>query len=411
MKKKVKYIIWGIIALAVLGGVVYSLTAPTALPLTKITALTAELSFSEQGLYTAGSVMRIFPLTQGQLLEVKVKEGQTVSAGDVLCLIDAEPLRRQIEQIEGSIRAYEAQSQSASTTTQGQLQVQNILIEQNQKSLERAREDLKRAEGLYEAGAMAKVELDNYRTAVEQSEAALNSSLQAQTITSGGSAAGYYRALIEVEQLNIARLEKDIENCRVISPIDGVVTTLNAKDTNYIAAGLPVAEITTLEEGAIEVFISISDRGSINVGDTVALTLKRREGDLNFYGKVDSMETNAQVRLSALGVEERKIKVRISPDISQTGITIGDGYSVDVKFILYSEENKFTVPKTALFKDDGRDMLWLVQGGKAQAVEVVTGMELRTEFVIESGLSEGDHVVSDANNQALKDGLRVVDAN
>jgi hypothetical protein len=43
-----------------------------------------------------------------------------------------------------------------------------------------------------------------------------------------------------------------------------------------------------------------------------------------------------------------------------------------------------------------------------QAKQIVKGMELRTEFVIESGLEEGDDVVTDANNDTLKNGLRVI---
>ena len=54
-------------------------------------------------------------------------------------------------------------------------------------------------------------------------------------------------------------------------------------------------------------------------------------------------------------------------------------------------------------------MVWVVRGAdhEAKAVTVVTGMELRTETVIESGLNVGDYVVSDANNEGLRDGVKV----
>jgi len=41
-------------------------------------------------------------------------------------------------------------------------------------------------------------------------------------------------------------------------------------------------------------------------------------------------------------------------------------------------------------------------------VSVRLGMELRTEAVVESGLSAGDVIVTDANNTALRNGVSVV---
>jgi multidrug efflux pump subunit AcrA (membrane-fusion protein) len=88
-------------------------------------------------------------------------------------------------------------------------------------------------------------------------------------------------------------------------------------------------------------------------------------------------------------------------------VHLGVGFSVDVRFIMYREDQKIAVPKTALYKDGGRDMLWVLRDGKAAAIEVSLGMELRTETVVEAGLASGDAVVTDANNAALKQGARI----
>ena len=422
MKKPVKLILMGLIALAAAGGLVYRALAPTPVPLTAVTAKTAELSFTEQGLFAAGNVIRIYPMVQGRLIEVKVEEGQTVRAGDVLCVVDPEPFQRRIDQILGSIRGHEAQiaalearERSDNATIEEQKRLVNILIDQSRRNLDKAREDLERAELLFQRGIIARVDVDDARLAVTQNESALRAGGQELAVLAAGSVdsgiAEYYRALIEVEQINIEQLEKDIENSRVRAADDGIVTMLDARGTNFVTPASPVAEITVPDGGAIEVFISTQDVGGVNVGDTVALTLKRREGDVEFTGRVDHVDVNAEIKLSPLGLEERRIKVKISPDLSgMDGVAFGIGYDADVRFILYSEENKLTVPKTSLFKDGGRDMIWVVRAGRILAAEVVTGMELRTETVIESGLEEGDAVVTDANNAALKNGLRVVGA-
>ena len=422
MKKKVKLFLLVAAGLAVLAIAAYTYMAPTPVPLTVVSATTAELRFTEQGLFTANTVIQIYPMVQGRLIELNVQEGQSVREGDVLCTVDAEPLLQRIDQIRGSIRGYEAQirslsaqEQSSNATLAERMRLQNTLIEQNEKNLDSAKEDLARAEALYEAGALAKTDVDAARSAADQLETSLAAAQAELAVIAAGagsvSLADYYRALISVEQINIAQLEKDIENCRVSATASGVVTRLNAKNTNLITTAAPVAEITVSDGGAIEVFISTSDVDSVHAGDIVELILKRREGDISLAGRVDQVETNAEVKLSALGLEERKVKVRITPERAGTeGITLGAGYDVDVRFTLYREENKLTVPKTALYKDEGRDMVWALRNGSIQATEVVTGMELRTEFVVESGLTEGDAVVTDANNDALREGLKVVDA-
>ena len=485
MKKNVKFIILGIIVLAIAGGTAYSMTAPITAPLTAITARTVELAFSEQGLAVAESVVQVYPLAQGRLLSVNVTEGQNMRTGDIICVIDSEPLYTQISQIESVISGYqlqmtnldveqgrvrdelrtsrnrltaelaalEAQERSANLSVETQnisvderLRLQDVLIEQSASDLARARDELHRAGVLYQAGSMSQLEyqasLDlvaKAETALEAAElergviaqgrgvssadyyagakAALNAQISGieQSLSKDytGAMKDYYRALIQGSEADLARIKREIANCTVIAPADGIITQLNVRNTNFVNAGVPVAEITALGS-SIEVYVSTKDVDSIRIGDVVELTLKRREGDVVFSGEVTEIGVTAEIRLSTLGVEERKVKVQINPHTWQLeDASFGVGFEVDVKFFVYRAEGKFAVPKTALYKDDGRDMLWVVRGGAgspggiAEAIEVTVGMELRTETVIESGLMEGDFVVTDANNRALRSGVKI----
>jgi HlyD family secretion protein len=184
---------------------------------------------------------------------------------------------------------------------------------------------------------------------------------------------------------------------------------LYATGTNMAAPASPLAEITTLGEGVrVEVFVSTQDVYSISIGDTVELTLRQRGQDIVYPGTVVGIGDTAEVRYSALGVEERKVKITIEPDLRGFNETVlGDGFALDVKFILYEAPNKLIIPKTALFKDGGEDKVWVVRGGATHTVAVQTGMELRTEVVVEGGLNEGDFVVSDANNKDLREGIKI----
>ncbi len=419
MKKHVKIILLGAAVLMAAGSLVYYIAAPLRVHMTQVEPKAAQLTFTEQGEVTGGRVFGVYPLVQGRLLELLAEEGQRVRAGDTLCVIDAEPYRSRADQSRSLIKSYRAQldlaqSQSASLarTVEESLRLQELLIEGSQNDKARADRELERAEFLYEEGSIAKIELEAARDAARRSGLELEAARRKLDLIAAEEAQGdtgdYYRALIEMEQAALAQIEREISHCVVTAPADGVVTALPAQQTNYISGTLPVAELAADRDMRIETSVATKDICSLSEGDTVLLTFKRREGDLEFKGEITKIHENADIALSALGLEERRVKVEIAPDLSQLVDTpLGVGYDVEVTFILYSEENQLAVPKTALFKDADRDMVWLLRRGRAEATEVITGMELRTETVILSGVEAGDFVITDANNADLKDRARV----
>jgi len=324
-----------------------------------------------------------------------------------------------------------------------QMRVQEILIIQHQQDLDRANENVQRVTQLYESGVVPRTDFEAARTAANAALTQLEAAEGQMAVIAAGLAqddaahfegmrdaihaqiAGinsqlaqdnaaatraHFQALIAVEYLNIAQIEREIGNTIVVAPVSGVITTLYAQNTNFISPAAPVAEITVLGGHYIEVYVSTQDISTINAGDTVGLTLRQRVNDIHFYGTVAEVGDTAVVRFTALGVEERKVSVKIAPDIPQ-GVRMGIGYGVDVTFYVFREADRLTVPRTALFREDGVYKVWVVRGGSEGTVEAVvvqTGMELRTETIILGGLSAGDFVVNDANNRDLRNGTRVV---
>jgi RND family efflux transporter MFP subunit len=360
-------------------------------------------------------------------------------------------LRRSLEttrtSLQGELAAINAQAAEAERGAAShleiineQLRVQQILISQQEREIEQMLETYERVLFLYENGVVARAEYDAARGAVESARIGLSASQAHLAVISAaatGDGAEHFEgirssliaqingitaqlagdtlsaaranieALISIEQTNIARIEHELQNTTILAPIDGVITTLHAQNTNFVSAAMPVAEITFVGNKYIRAYVSTQDIASVSEGDTVGLTLRQRAGDVVFSGTVYEIGDTAVVRHTALGVEERKVHVRIFPDIPQ-GVNIGIGYGVDVTFYIHREENAFTVPRTAIFRENGRYMVWVAEGGAtAQTREVTTGLQLRTHTIIESGLQAGDLVINDANNRDLSIGTRV----
>ncbi|MCL2456763.1 MAG: HlyD family efflux transporter periplasmic adaptor subunit [Defluviitaleaceae bacterium] len=365
--------------------------------------------------------------------------------------VEAENSRRNLnttlQSLRGELRALDAQAASSGANFANrreilaeQIRAQEVVISAHENELSRVRETLERTEILFEGGVVPRVELNSAQTAVSVAEknleaansqlaviiagvgaedsahfegarasleaqiAGINSQL-AQDMTTAARAS--LEAQIAVENLNAKQITREIENSKIISPVDGTISILHAQNTNFISAASPVAEIISHGDAEIDVFVSTQDVANIKIGDRVMLTLRRRAADLEFFGEVIEIDTTAVVRHTALGVEERKVNVKISPQIPPE-TEIGDGFAIDTTFFLFREENKIIVPRTAIFKADGANMVWLAKNGTAHAVTVVTGTELRTEIIVENGLSAGDLIINDANNADLREGVRVV---
>ena len=199
-------------------------------------------------------------------------------------------------------------------------------------------------------------------------------------------------------------IERVLKEKKIIrAPVSGQLILLNIKDTNVVNAQTPVAVITAGKDCVVESYVYVKDMGAIDLGKKVVLVLQTPNAAKEIPGTIIDFDNFATDQISVLGVEERKVKVTIAPDDSGE---LKDGYDPDVRFSYYREPNKLAVPKTAVFKDNDSDMVFVVRNGKAQKVRVRKGMELRTEFVIDAGLSQGDTVITDSNVKGLKDGVR-----
>ena len=215
----------------------------------------------------------------------------------------------------------------------------------------------------------------------------------------------YYNAQIDSIYINIERLKHSAVNAEVTSTIDGVIIDLPVSKSNMASSAAYLAEIA-VGRLLVSVYVSTNDINTINVGDPVDLILRRRGGDEIYEGRVAKIDNKAEVKISSLGVEERKVGVYAEP--ASHCEVFQQGYDVDVRFLVYSKENALVLPRTAVFKDGDTERVWEVFNGKLRKTDVITGMELINNVIIDSGLLEGAVVVSDSTLKELREGAGVI---
>ena len=471
MKKQVKAILLAIIAIAAaIGGYFYA-TLPMEVETITISTGNVSMYFTHQGQGVKSDAVTVYPLVSGEILSIAVSEGSYIEKGDIICIVDSSDYERALLRSQTTISAYEAQkqdlslsesreknslstgradlqaqlealrarSESKNISSQEQIAIQESMNNQLGANLDWAKSNFEKAEKLYEVDAVSKQEFDDAKKLLEDSEKALEQgSMQIAAIASGtdssigsdeyfsamessiqaqisginknlntsytAALASYYSALIEGENVNISQLEKQIHDCTIKAPISGKIDKLPIKDSNVLNTAMPVAYISANENVDIEAYVLTKDIVSVNLGDKAEIIFKTRDEDISISATVTAIDDKAEEKLSALGVAEKKVKVTLEMEPNEI---IKNGYDVDVKFTYYNAENRIAIPKTAIFNYENSDYVWILKDSKATMLKVTTGIELRGETVIESGLESGDIIIKNANNNKIKEGVRL----
>jgi multidrug resistance efflux pump len=219
----------------------------------------------------------------------------------------------------------------------------------------------------------------------------------------------YYNTQIAAETEQIRSLDADIAKCLVTAPAGGWVKELPAGDMSWLPPQTAAAVIKVVDAVKVESYVSTKDVGSIRAGDAVSVILKGRDADRSFAGRVEEVRDWAEPIPSALGIEEKKVRVTIavpSGDAAEDP-PLKPGFGVDVRYTVYRAPDQILVPNSALFQADGADYVFVSENQRVAARAVSAGAGATTETVIASGLAAGDLVVADANTEGLAEGVRI----
>ena len=219
MKKKVKYVLLGVLVLAIAGAVVVNAMRPLAVVTVVVEPSRAEVYFTELGHVQEDRHVDVFSLVGGEIISVHVVEGQFVQEGDVLVVVDSRDILHEIEQIrvsnlaiyaqidnlaveesqmragqianrnvlQSELGAIDVQERMSRVTEADQqrireenIRLQNIIIEQSRVNVQNAYNDLETARLLFDAGIITRVEfeasqqiLENHRTSLATNEQTL----------------------------------------------------------------------------------------------------------------------------------------------------------------------------------------------------------------------------------------------
>ena len=417
--------IGGLILLLIVGSIISGGREP-AIPVTTDKASRRSIieTVSATGKVQPETEVKISPEVAGEIIELPVEDGKEVKKGQLILKIRPDSYQALFDQQQAAISTAESVSG------------------QQKAAMEKADQDLKQAEDLFQKKLISQTEMLAAQTTYDAAKSMYQSGLHN----------------IEGAKASSSQARDQLSKTTIYSPLDGVITVLNSKlgervvATNQFA-GTEVMRVADLNHMQAVVDVNENDVVHVKLGDSAKVSIDAY-GDRKFNGTVEQIANTGKT--TGTGTQEEvtnfEVKIRLDdhnmrlrPGLSCTAdiqtnmvqdvvavpmqsVTIRTGDSnlspeeiEQKKKIADAKEkadNNAQVENERLAKQAEKEeretlkkVVFLKDGGKAKMVQVTTGIADDANIEIKTGVKPGDEVISgsySAISRKLKDGAKVV---
>ena len=366
---------------------------PVAVETAPVTAGPFEQSVEEDGQTRLEDRYTVSAPVAARLMRISLQEGDHVAAGDPVAVL----LPVMSSMIDERSRREATARLLMATAMQSRA---NARVERSRIAVQEARLELQRTEKLAREGFLPGQRLDSARLAVD---AALR---EQEAASAERDAAGHERAQAAAALQPASAAIEAGKPFTVTAPVAGVVLKVAQPSEATLPAGAALLDIGDTSRMEVVADLLTTDAVQAQPGRRAVI---ERWGGPPVEGKVRLVEPAAFTKVSALGVEEQRVKVIVDivdpPERWRTAM--GDGFRVTLRVITRSVDQAVKVPVGALFPvGDGGTGVYLLDGGRARLRPVEIGGRNGNEAWVKSGLQAGQTVIV-YPPPAVADGKRV----
>ena len=387
MTSKWKKPLYAVLGTAAMGAVALMLApAPVAVEVTRVGAGPLQVTVDEDGETRARDRFVLSAPVAGRVARIELREGDRVARDQAVAELWPLPLSaREREEQLARIVAAEALLREASER-----------MRHAQSDHEQARREWLRMEKLVAGELVSRQDAEQARVA----ETTSANELEAARFRMRSAEADLSAARAALLALDSARAGS--ARIPVRSPVAGKVLRLSEKSERVVAAGAPLIIIG--DPAHLEIVIDLLSTDAVKVKPGMPVMLEGWGGDKPLRAQVRVVEPYGFTKVSALGVEEQRVNV-IADFVDPPG-TLGDGYRVEAKIIIWRADSVLKVPVSALFRKGDAWAVFVVDGGRAKQREVRIGQRGELEAEVLQGLKEGETVIRHPSND-ISDGARI----
>lgn len=377
-RKAIPYVIGGALLLVVVNAL---RPRPVEVEVAAVTSGPLTVSVLEEGKTRIRHRYLVTPPLSGYLRRVELRAGDRIVAGEtVLARIQPQPSSfldpRARAESEARVRMAEAAKMQRQTQ-----------IDRAQDALALAQKELVRARELKRSGSIATKDWDTAESQVNVLTRELHTAEFALQV------AEFERVQAEAALMQAKNPGSEVtEPFTILAPVSGFVLNVLEESARILLAGTPIMEVGDPTD--IEAEIELLSSDAVGVRPGAAVSIEQWGGDAPLRGKVTVVEPGGYTKVSSLGVEEQRVKVRVDfIDPLPPGITFGDRFRVEARIVTWHADDVLQIPTGALFRRGGDWMTFIYDGGKARLAKVEIAHNNGVAAELRSGLKLGQQVI------------------
>lgn len=207
----------------------------------------------------------------------------------------------------------------------------------------------------------------------------------------------YEQVKTELATLNadIDLIEANIAQTELRAPFDGVIGLRQVSVGTYASPSIIVAKLTKISPLKVEFSVPERYASDVKIGAGVDFALE---------GKLETFHAKVYARESRMDQSTHTLTLRaLYPNTN--GVVMPGRYA-DIRLSKTEINDALAVPSEAIVPEMGKDKIFLYKSGKAQPVEIQTGIRTEAEVQVLQGLQTGDTIIISGTLQ-LRTGLPV----
>lgn len=366
-------LVWALVGLAAIALTMYALRAkPIAVETAKVGTQDLRIERVDQGYTRVRELYSISAPVSGQLQRITLEAGDPISLGQTLAELSP-----------AASTPLDPRSAAAAAAA---VDTASARVREAEAALASARDWLERSEAMFKQQLVAERDLTSARTLERESSARLaaaRASLRQAQVSASWQSQGSDRVL------------------QLSAPIEGVVLKRWQESAGVVAAGTPLLELGDPRDLEVVAEFLSQEAAGISVGATAVI---EAWGGPDLPAVVERIEPLGELKISALGVEERRVRIILK--LLAPTERLGHGFQVDARITVEQLNQVLAVPLEALQRAGEGWFVWRVVDRRVEKVAVEVGSSDGRVRMVARGLSPGDEVVLNPSDQ-LAAGMRV----
>lgn len=401
----------------------------------KVARRTIRETVSASGKIFPEKEIKISSDVSGEIVELEVREGDSIKAGQLLARINPDTYESAVERGNASLN----NARSQVSISQAQADAAKAQIEQIEANLANATKIHNRNIELRKQGVISQADFDASLANVHALEANLRSAKSNLNSSIQGTRAAEFT--VKSAEAGLKELRTSLSRTSIFAPSSGIISKLNVEEGERVVgtiqmAGTEMMRIANLNQMEVQVDVSENDILRVRLGDTTEIEVDAYL-DRVFKGYVTEIAnsasntgTTAIQTLSSDQVTNFVVKIRILPE-TYADMMVGGrfpfrpGMSAAVEIFTNTKEDILCVPIAAVTtrEDENKDSLavrqkafefkeyvFVYSADTAKMVRVRSGIQDDNFIEILDGLEGGEEVITGPYatvSRKLKSGMKL----